>query len=552
MQFVKKPVRQVVPIRAIQFQRMFTLIILICLNKPVHSVTVTESGYHLETYATMSLPFNLSINSMGYLYVSNQNNAGSIRLVEPINRTIWEIGGSFNDPDGIVFDRNGVMGGVAGSILVGAGEELWAIRPDHSMVRMAGSEYGLANIQSLLIDSSGRLLVVDQGAMKVFRSSGNFLDSWIEIYRPLSMAINPEGHIYVGTENSITVFDHRGQCKGYIDSGSCYVTGLAFGWDGDLFAAGHGSAELHRFAPDGTHTILAAGFDLEGAKGLVFGPDHALYISDTNNHTIYRLSRKSTDPLVLVLWNRLDSVQSAHASEVGPAGAILGSYEAFEPAMFGNGYVRLAVGEYLSFPAGILNNLIDAGTIEMWINPKVSAPVPYLYGIFSFVGSVFGHYEVPGSEVEIFWGDGVSGRGFWGVVRFGPVAVTTSLESTQFYATPGIPFHVAICWDIDGIDGTTETARVYRNGIKVSQASGIWDSAYIPTKPIVLGYGADSGGYNKFITDNIKIWNRAITDFSHRFEEDYDGIIHCPEADLTGDCFVDWNDFLVFSSQWLQ
>lgn len=227
----------------------------------------------------------------------------------------------------------------------------------------------------------------------------------------------------------------------------------------------------------------------------------------------------SAEASTCVLFNRMESALGIADSEIGPGGTIVGSNYAFEPAQHGNGYVRKAVGQYVSFPGAVLADLTHRGTVEMWINPKVSAPTPYQYGIFSFVGAAYGHYGVPGSDIALSWGDGVTGRGFAGGVGFGGTWAGTPAEPAQFYATPGEPFHVAMCWDIDGIDGTADTIRVYRDGAVVGSTGGMWDATAGPTRDITLGYGADAGGYDRFITDNLKIWDGAVTDFSHRFDE---------------------------------
>jgi len=230
----------------------------------------------------------------------------------------------------------------------------------------------------------------------------------------------------------------------------------------------------------------------------------------------------ATRAATCVLWNRMESAANVLNSEIGPDGTVHGSSDAYEPAQFGNGYVRKAVGDYVSFPGSVLTGLTQRGTVEMWINPKVTAPQPYAYGIFGFVGACYEHYGVPSSDIALSWGDGVTGQGFMGNISFGGVvSANTPPEAAQFYATPGVHFHVAMCWDIAGIDGTADTIRVYRDGGVVGATSDAWDSSASPTRDITLGYGADSGGYDKFITDNIKLWDAALTDYSHRFDEAY-------------------------------
>jgi len=169
-----------------------------------------------------------------------------------------------------------------------------------------------------------------------------------------------------------------------------------------------------------------------------------------------------------------------------------------------------------------MDGLADAGTIELWITSKIPAPQPYQYGIFGLLGTPYGAWwGAPDCDVQLAWGDMVTGVGFNGWIGFGSANVSTPGEPTQFYATPGVPFHVALVWDVHGIAGTNETIRVYRDGAVVSTATGTWDAGVTPSRPLVLGYGPDDEGYDKFIVDNLKIWDGAVTDFSHRFEENW-------------------------------
>jgi hypothetical protein len=54
----------------------------------------------------------------------------------------------------------------------------------------------------------------------------------------------------------------------------------------------------------------------------------------------------------------------------------------------------------------------------------------------------------------------------------------------------------------------------------VGSTTAHWNPAGAFLYDIVLGFSPDSGGYDKYITDNLLIWNIAKTDFSGRFEED--------------------------------
>lgn len=228
----------------------------------------------------------------------------------------------------------------------------------------------------------------------------------------------------------------------------------------------------------------------------------------------------------LVLWNKLGSDEEVLHSEVGENGTVVGTAYAYEPAVFDNGYVRKAINaNYLAFPATVVDGLRQRGAIEMWIVPKVPNPAPYAYGVFGLTGTPYGwgwgalpqHHSY---NLGLHWGDGVTGRGLTGMVGFDAQFVNTPIEAAQFVAVPGVPFHAALVWDIDGIEETNDTVRVYRDGTMVGSSAALWNPAGANLYDIVLGFSPDSGGYDKFITDNLLVWNVAKTDFSGRFQED--------------------------------
>lgn len=299
--------------------------------------------------------------------------------------------------------------------------------------------------------------------------------------------------------------------------------GDLWAWDGDTWTMVTDEGPSGRMGPamafDTTRgvTVLFGGYDGSG----VFGDTWELGPPVPAGH--------------LVLWNKLGSDEEVLNSEVGPPGALIGSQYAYEPGMHGDGYVRKGYSEQerVEFPASILHNLSHRGTIELWINPKVPNPVPYSYGIFAFVGAAMAeHWSHIRGNVYLMWGDTVTGQGFFGAIQFDGAQVRTPDEPTQFVATPGVPVHAAICWDIDGIDGTSDTVRVYRDGLVVGVASGLWNPEGTDLQDrFWLGQNADAGAYDKWISDNIKVWDYAKTDFSDRFYED--GLVPCELERIT-------------------
>jgi len=225
---------------------------------------------------------------------------------------------------------------------------------------------------------------------------------------------------------------------------------------------------------------------------------------------LYNYTHASDDHLVL--WNKLGSENEVLNSEVGENGILVGNGHNYEPAKFGNGYVRTDINSYVKFPASVLEARREKGTIEFWVVPKVSKPRPFHYGAFMLVG-----YGINCSNALAFvrWGDGVTGRGISGGVNFDGTIHKTPDEAQQFEATVGVPFHIALVWDVNGIDGTSETIRLYRDGVVIGTSSDTWNAnATNSYDHFFIGTGPDDEAFNKYIMDNIKVWDYAKTDFS--------------------------------------
>src|SRR5262249_25045556 len=78
--------------------------------------------------------------------------------------------------------------------------------------------------------------------------------------------------------------------------------------------------------------------------------------------------------------------------------------------------------------------------------------------------------------------------------------------------------HLAGVWDRQGIAGTTDTMRLYLNGVEVaSTTQNGWGTTVGTVADIDGGNDADIVG--KFSIDNLKLWSGAKTDFSDRFGE---------------------------------
>jgi hypothetical protein len=225
----------------------------------------------------------------------------------------------------------------------------------------------------------------------------------------------------------------------------------------------------------------------------------------------------------LVMWNKLGSEQEVLNSEVGGNGELVGVSAEFEPAKFGNGVIRKQAGEdIVKFPSTILDGLRRRGTMELWITPKVSSPVPFEYGFWALVGQANTVHPWKRGNVYLMWGDGVTGQGIFGGVAFDEQFAETPHEIVQYEAKIGVPFHVAISWDIDGISGSADRVRVYRNGNLIGFTASLWNPDGTTVQDnfnIGSSAGGDPNSGDKWITDNIRVWNQAKTDFTDRYIE---------------------------------
>ena len=220
-----------------------------------------------------------------------------------------------------------------------------------------------------------------------------------------------------------------------------------------------------------------------------------------------------------ILWNKLGSIAQVTTSEIGSGGNIVGSI-GFEPSKYDDGFIAKAPLNGITFPIEIQDQIRDRGTIELWFTPKYSNPIPYVAGYFMLFAG----------DIQFWWGDGVSGGGGLVVqLYFGNPSWPTAEEPTPWIATPYQNYHLAAVWDKSGIDGSSDTIRIYRDGVIVANAA----TAAWGTDPAIynspIGIGADAQ-YDRYIIDNMKIYDYAKTDFSDRFVE---GFIPARKGHLT-------------------
>ena len=165
---------------------------------------------------------------------------------------------------------------------------------------------GLVNPTSMAIDPQGRLYVSSRFEGTVYRVS---LDGATEPFAydlgvACGLAFSGDGTLFVG-DRSGTIFrvDERGRATTFASlPASVAAFHLAFGPDGALYVTGPTLSsydELYRLAPDGTVTTRYAGFGRP--QGLAFDPGGALYVVEAlaGSSGLYRVPRIGEPELVL-------------------------------------------------------------------------------------------------------------------------------------------------------------------------------------------------------------------------------------------------------------
>jgi hypothetical protein len=224
-----------------------------------------------------------------------------------------------------------------------------------------------------------------------------------------------------------------------------------------------------------------------------------------------------------ILWNQLGSADevthSAYGPNLGffPGGAFpeKTGTPGYVPGVFGNG-LTLASGPYFSQErvrnvvwSGVDQSLSsDRGTIEVWFKQNAD-PVAFAHGVYRIFDGAYGL----GAGVGL-WSDAANNALNFAVSFGGSnVGVQTNVSPLN-----GTWTHLAGVWDRDGIGGSPDTMRLYVNGsVAASSATAGWGNT--------VGQFADIGGGNdnqiagKFAVDNLQVFDTALTDFSHRFNE---------------------------------
>lgn len=272
---------------------------------------------------------------------------------------------------------------------------------------------------------------------------------------------------------------------------------------------------------------------------------------------------KSALPSGLIFWNRFEAEGDVLPSEVGPdvmlANRFIDSWDYAEivPGKFGNGlWIDRDANDYDSMVGGNFfgTNLQDMaltpqqGTIEFWFTFKYDSSTEdhaYFFINGSELTGNFDDINLNTFEIMAGW-SGWSGNGkylWFNMDNKADDQPGISVRTPDFSAAPGgkwgfedgTTYHFAYVWDSAGIDATSDTMRMYIDGEVAASGTqalpkGSFDPyMYLGTLP--NPYSDRTGFYDSVVgvTDNMKIWNYAKTDFADRFVEGVG-----PQEDIVG------------------
>jgi hypothetical protein len=234
---------------------------------------------------------------------------------------------------------------------------------------------------------------------------------------------------------------------------------------------------------------------------------------------------KGADQPQMTLWNGLGNEHQVTHSIVGPGlhlrDQVPGCYGVAEPG-FVSGVVGrgLTIASVQSHPGNRICNAIitkatslyttDSGTIQLAFKLNKLAH-PYVNGVYRLYNGAFGPGH-GGPEIAVVGMDnGRAGAHLYFDVGGGEGNVTaTSLATgepwTDVSGQLGQWVDLVAMWDRAGIDGTSDTLRLYLHGTLVATATAAdWSTT--------LGRYVDVGGGNdyklsrKLVVDELKVWN---------------------------------------------
>lgn len=280
----------------------------------------------------------------------------------------------------------------------------------------------------------------------------------------------------------------------------------------------------------------------------------------------------------VVFWNKLGSEEEILNSEIGP-GIQQTSYKMEDweeariiPGRFGNGlFINHDTNEgwsddganFFAIDLDQTSLTLAQGTIEFWFKFLYNSGT-HNHAYFFQTADEFTNHFWDGYPWDFSGGYSIQFAGSWNGwdygeygKRFGFYAGNSSannyITTPDFSAAPGgaLDFetgtfmHFAFVWNANGIDDTADTMRIYVDGKEWADSQAPLQTTGDLRRFLYLGSMPNKDPWDTYyngvkgVTDNLIIRDDAITDFSHRFNEDPLGEVPSGERLEVGEVEVD-------------
>ena len=294
----------------------------------------TVPGTETTVYARITDPARLSFAPDGTLFVGRDNSGSGGGLTDPVKIQRIGPGGSpvgeygdaaISDPDAVFFDATGQFSGVPGSVIVGGTEnpgpqgKLVKILPSGTVAPLFGPTTFGFNPNCIVFDPAGRLLLNDDHSHRVWTMTNTTPVPLFTLTNNSFLAVDALGRIVIGAQDAwLRLYSANGQLlnRTYAQVPTDTLSPLACGpggfWGTDLYFIGT-NWNLMRLATNGVVTEAGLSFGL--MQDLAFGPDGALYVSELNTDSIWRIAPV---PPVLSAISDAATLQLSWHTAVGP------------------------------------------------------------------------------------------------------------------------------------------------------------------------------------------------------------------------------------------